>query len=198
MDLTEIYIQIFLENFFNQKSFLTEAELDPKLKNLLTQADKLVFEKFNIDPKDKVYFIAGSAALYLFPAMRDKFELKTTIGDLDIVIPDNKYWENAGLGGESIYRPKGNNEIEVFKEWDPSKAGGQYANVNVRSTSKILNKAVYKEGYWFMSLFDIIHYKIKLDRDKEKDIISIIDKYRSSSPKEKQEFINNIISQFVK
>lgn len=200
MNLTEIYLNLFLEDFFHQiqeEFLLNEAEsLDPQLKDLLDQANEIVFDKFQINPENKVYFIAGSAALYLFPQVRAKLDLKGTIGDLDIVIPDDKYWENAGLGGQTIYRPKGNNSIGVFKKWDPSKAGGQYANVKVRDTSKILSKAFFKEGYWFMSLFDILNYKVKLDREKEKEIVNVISKYKEGSIEDRKAFMDDIISRF--
>ena len=163
MNLTEIHINIFLENFFQelQEEISLNEEVDPNLQELLDIADEIVFKKFGINPQDKVYFIAGSAALYLYPELRTQFDLRGTIGDLDIVIPDPKYWENAGLEGQTIYRPEEDKRIEVFTKWDPAKAGGEYANVDVRSTSTILSNAVQTNGYWFMPLRDILDYKIK-------------------------------------
>jgi hypothetical protein len=90
MNLTEIYINVFFENFFKelQEEYPLNEEANPALQGLLKKADELVFKKFGINPSDKVYFIAGSAALYLFPILRDKLDLRSTVGDLDIVIPD--------------------------------------------------------------------------------------------------------------
>ena len=200
MNLTEIYINIFLENFFQglQEEISLNEEVDPNLQKLLNTADEIVFKKFGINPQDKVYFIAGSAALYLYPELREKFDLRDTIGDLDIVIPDSKYWKKAGLEGQTIYRPKEDKRIEVFTEWDPSKAGGEYANVNIRSTNTILNNAVQTNGYWFMPLRDILDYKLKLDRVKEKDIVSLIKSYQGGSKAEKIKFLRDILKYYKK
>ena len=198
MNLTEIYINIFLENFFQelQEEISLNEEVDPNLQELLDIADEIVFKKFGINPKDKVYFIAGSAALYLYPELRTQFDLRGTIGDLDIVIPDPKYWENAGLEGQTIYRPKEDKRIEVFTEWDPSKAGGEYANVDIRSTSTILNNAVQTNGYWFMPLRDILDYKLKLDRVKEKDIVNLIKSYQGGSKAEKIKLLKDLLKYY--
>ena len=198
MNLTEIYINIFLENFFQelQEEISLNEEVDPNLQELLDIADEIVFKKFGINPKDKVYFIAGSAALYLYPELRTQFDLRGTIGDLDIVIPDPKYWENAGLEGQTIYRPEEDKRIEVFTEWDPSKAGGEYAKVDIRSTSTILNNAVQTNGYWFMPLRDILDYKLKLDRVKEKDIVNLIKSYQGGSKAEKIKLLKDLLKYY--
>lgn len=200
MNLTEIYINIFLENFFQglQEEISLNEEVDPNLQKLLDIADEIVFKKFGINPQDKVYFIAGSAALYLYPELRAQFDLRDTIGDLDIVIPDSKYWKNAGLEGQTIYRPKEDSRIEVFTKWDPAKAGGEYANVNVRSTNTILNNAVQTNGYWFMPLRDILDYKLKLDRVKEKDIVNLIKSYQGGSQAEKIKFLRDLLKYYKK
>jgi hypothetical protein len=198
MNLTEIYINIFLENFFQelQEEISLNEEVDPNLQELLDIADEIVFKKFGINPQDKVYFIAGSAALYLYPELRTQFDLRGTIGDLDIVIPDPKYWENAGLESQTIYRPEKDKRIEVFTKWDPAKAGGEYANVDVRSTSTILSNAVQTNGYWFMPLRDILDYKIKLDREKEKNIVSLVRSYQSGSKAEKIKLLKDLLKYY--
>ena len=182
MNLLEIYHKVLFEKFFKQiqdELPLNEA-FDPGLQSLLDEAKTLVFDKFGINPKDKVYFIAGSASLYLFPDLRKYFDLKGSIGDLDIVIPDRKYWEKAGLGNQTIYRPKENNTIEAFDVWDPSKAGGDYADTKVRSTPDILNSAFFAGGYWFMNLRDVLDYKVKLSREKEQEILKFIAQYQNN------------------
>ena len=200
MNLTEIYINVFFENFFKelQEEYPLNEESDPALQELLKKADKLVFEKFGIDPNDKVYFIAGSAALYLFPTLRDKLDLRSTVGDLDIVIPDPKYWKQAGLEGQTVYRPKEDKRIEAFTEWDPAKAGGDYAHVTVRSTSDILKDSFQSQGYWFMSLIDVFEYKMKLGRPKEKDILDLIKSFQEGNIADKLSLVRKLLSFYKK
>ena len=199
MNLTEIYINVFFENLFKelQEEYLINETVNPALQDLLKKADTLVFKKFGINPKDKVYFIAGSAALYLFPALRSQLELRSTIGDLDIVIPDSKYWKQAGLEGQTVYRPEGDKHIEAFTKWDPAQAGGDYANVQVRSTSDILEDAFQSQGYWFMGLRDIFEYKIKLDRPlKDKEIIDKIKAYQEGSTADKIGLLRQLLAYY--
>ena len=148
MRLTEIYLkEVFLREFWAEleEDLQLDEAIDPGLSKLLGEANKIVFEKFGIRKSDKVYFIAGSARLYLYPELRDAFKLKGSIGDLDIVIPDKEIWKKAGLEKElqagGIYRPTSDGSIEVFTEWNPAKAGGQYADTQVRSTEEILQSA---------------------------------------------------------
>jgi hypothetical protein len=202
MNLTEIYINVFFENFFKelQEEFIineddTNTESLMALKELLNTADEIVFKKFGINPKDKVYFIAGSAALYLYPRIRDLFNLKRSIGDLDVVVPDPKYWKNAGLEGQTIYRPQNNDKIEVFSKWDPAKAGDEYADTTVADTQTILNRAFQKNGYWFMNIIDVLDYKTKLSRpEKEKEVLNAIDDYLLGKIKTKLDFITQLKS----
>lgn len=200
MNLTEIYIKIFLENFFKelQEEYLLNEEANPALQELLDSANELIFKKFGINPNDKVYFIAGSAALYLFPALRDTLDLRSTVGDLDIVIPDSKYWKQAGLEGQTVYRPKEDKSIEAFTEWNPAKAGGEYENVSVRSTSDILKDSFQSQGYWFMSLVDIFDYKMKLGRPKENDILNKIKAYQSGTITDKINLLRQLLSYYKK
>jgi hypothetical protein len=200
MNLTEIYINVFFENFFKelQEEYLLNEETNPALQELLDKSNELIFEKFGINPNDKVYFIAGSAALYLFPALRDTLELRSTVGDLDIVIPDSKYWKQAGLEGQTVYRPKEDKSIEAFTEWNPAKAGGEYENVSVRSTSDILKDSFKSQGYWFMSLVDIFDYKMKLGRPKEKDILNLIKSYQSGTIADKISLVRQLLSYYKK
>jgi hypothetical protein len=200
MNLTEIYINVFFENFFKelQEEYPLNEESNPALQELLTKANELVFKKFGINPSNKVYFIAGSAALYLFPVLRDKLDLRSTVGDLDIIIPEAKYWKQAGLEGQTIYRPKEDKRIEVFTEWDPAKAGGDYENIKVRSTSDILKDSFQSQGYWFMSLIDIFDYKMKLGRPKEKDILDKIKAYQDGTITDKISLLRQLLSYYKK
>jgi hypothetical protein len=182
-----------LERLLRDDNQLSE-QLSSKLKNYLTEADKVIFKKFKIKQKDKKYFISGSARVYLYPELvKELNELDSNfpndIGDLDVVIPDEKIWVNAGLeenlkqGG--IYRPNKTNppltnlDIEAFTIWDPSKAGGAYKNVNVRSTEEIMSDLEFGYGHWFMGLADALDYKGQMSRDKEVAVARLIKKYEN-------------------
>ena len=201
MRLTEIYLkEVFLREFWAEleEDLQLDEAIDPGLSKLLGEVNKIVFEKFGIRKSDKVYFIAGSARLYLYPELRDAFKLKGSIRDLDIVIPDKEIWKKAGLEKElqagGIYRPTSDGSIEVFTEWNPAKAGGQYADTQVRSTEEILQSATPVGGYYYMSFMDIMDYKTKLGREKEKEVVDLIGKYREGSIKDKREFLRQIVS----
>lgn len=185
MKLSEAYNQALISEFW--KTLEEELILDEGtsgLENLIAQANELVFKKFQINPKERKYCIVGSARLYLYPSLREAFGLTGTIGDLDIVIPNKEDWIKAGLeenwnkGG--IYRPTKDGSVEVFNVWDPSRAGGQYADVKVRSTEEVIRDATLINGYYFMSLYDIIDYKMSMNRNKEQDIVKLIKKYQES------------------
>lgn len=201
MRLTEIYLrEVILREFWAQleEELQVDEAIDPGLSKLLSQANKIIFDKFGIKPSEKKYFIAGSARLYLYPELRDVFGLTGGIGDLDIVIPDENLWIKAGMDKElkagGIYRPTSDGSIEAFTIWDPSKAGGQYKDTQVRSTEEILQNASPVEGYYYMSFMDIIDYKTKLGREKEKEVVDLISKYRQGSFKDKREFLKQIIN----
>ena len=199
MRLSEIFIkEFFLNEFWGKVSEDLLHEVDTaSVSDLLTKADELVFNKFNINPKDKVYFIAGSARLYLYPKLREAFGLSSTINDLDIVIPNENLWINAGLQEElkkgGIYRPTQDGSIEAFTIWDPSRAGGAYADVKVRSNNQILADATLINGYYFMSMKDVADYKTKLSRDKEQDVVNLINQYNQSNVEDKHSFLKQIV-----
>lgn len=199
MRLSEIYInEFFLKEFWKNVSEDLVNEVDTNgLNTLLSRADKLIFKKFGIVPNNKSYFIGGSARLYLYPKLRDAFGLGGTIGDLDIVIPDEQLWINAGLQEElkngGIYRPTSDGSIEAFTIWDPSKAGGSYADVRVRSTNEILDSAELIDGYYYMSISDVADYKTKLSRDKEQEIVNLINQYKESNTESRQTFLRQIV-----
>jgi hypothetical protein len=201
MRLTEIYLkEVFLKEFWNEleKDFQLDENTSSDLAGLLQEANALIFDKFNIKPSEKKYFIAGSARLYLYPELRDAFKLSGGIGDLDIVIPNEILWANAGLDKElkagGIYRPTPDGSIEAFTVWDPSKAGGAYADVQVRPTNEILQSATPVGGYYYMSFMDVMDYKTSLNRDKEKEVVELITQYRKGSFKDKREFLRQILN----
>lgn len=198
MRISELYTkEIMLKEFWNELSEKLQVGYDESLFKLLERADDLVFRKFNINPEDKVYFIAGSSRLFIYPILKNAFGLEGGVGDLDIVIPNKELWIKAGLEKEwnsgGIYRPVSDGSIEVFNVWDPSKAGGKFADVSVRSTQQIMNDTTLINGYWFMSLSDIIDYKTKLNRDKEGEIVDLINGFKNSGPDKKQNFLRRIV-----
>lgn len=198
MRLSEIYTkEIVLNEFWKQLDEEMVAGYDRGLNKLLDNAQTIIFDKFKINPKDKQYFIAGSARLFIYPKLKDAFGLTGNIGDLDIVIPNKELWINAGLeeqwNANGIYRPTSDGSIEAFNIWDPSKAGGAYADVSVRSTNEVLNDCSFINGYWFMSLMDVMDYKTSLNRDKEKQVVELINAYRDSHYVDKQSFLRKIV-----
>jgi hypothetical protein len=197
MEFSEIGRKIIINELWSMMNneFQLHEILDSKLSNLLNIANKTVFEKFNIDPKNKVYFIAGSARLHLYPDLKNAFDFKEDVGDLDVIIPNKKYWVEAGLEkeyNEGFYRPFNDNSIEVFHTWDPSKAGGSYSNVNVRNTNDILRDSNFIDGYYFMNMLDVIDYKVKLNRDKEKQIVDIVHRFIRGDFKDRSSFLRKM------
>jgi len=197
MKLTEAYNKVILDEFWNGlEEELQLDESDSGLKNLIGQANEIIFEKFQINPVDREYCIVGSARLYLYPQLRDAFGLEGTIGDLDMVIPDKKHWIQAGLeenwnkGG--IYRPTDDGSIEAFNVWDPARAGGEYADVQVRSTQEVVKDGTLINGYYFMSLQDIIDYKMSMNREKEQDVVSLISAYQKSGSSNRMDLLRRM------
>ncbi len=200
MRLSEIYVrEVLLKEFWRdvEKDLVVESS-DSGLKELISRANEIIFAKFKIEPTEQVYSIVGSARLYLYPPLREAFNLTGGIGDLDMVIPNKELWIQAGLeenwnkGG--IYRPTDDGSIEAFNIWNPAKAGGAYADVSVRSTPQIVSDSTLINGYYFMSLEDIMDYKTKLGRDKEKDVVSLITQYQKSNIDNKKALIKRMIS----
>jgi hypothetical protein len=196
MKLYEVFKEIQLDEFWGgiEEQLLTEVGEDDGLTGLLDEANKVVFQKFNIIPKDKVYFIAGSARLYLHSGLKQYFGLKS-IGDLDIVVPDQQLWLRANLSqawnNNGIYRPT--QEIEVFNAWLPAKSGAQYADTQVRDTKTILSEATLVSGYYFMPIRDIVDYKLKLSRQKEVMVVELINRFMKGG-QDKVEILKHIIN----
>lgn len=183
MRLRELYTDTIMQRLCQSiKEDFAITEISGRLEKLLSQADDLVFNKFGIDPKDHVYFIAGSARLYLYPDVINAFKIPGEIGDLDIVIPDKQLWIDAGLADEyaaGVYEPV-KDTIVVYTIWDPRKAGEQYADVKVASDEDILKRTDLVQGYWFMDFVDIFDYKTKLSRDKETEFLKLMRRYFDS------------------
>jgi hypothetical protein len=218
MNISDIYLrEIYLKKFceeLEETLQLNESEGNPALTNLLNKANKIIFPRFGIEPSDPgKYFIGGSARLHLYPEVAAL--LNDRIGDLDIVIPGQKEWDylvnyleqnkipyNKEEVAQGIYRPEGKaGPIEAFKEWDPAKIDPEkYKGAGFSKTSKILRTSNRHPvgGYYFMSLFDIVDYKMKLNRDKEAAITRLLGQYiDAQSEDEKQEIKQKIISLFA-
>jgi hypothetical protein len=191
-----------LESILKKMNPLTEIT-SSRMSLFLVDADKFILDKFGIERDSEDYFIAGSAALYLYPELvvamieRDA-SFPSQIGDLDMVIPNKELWVKAGLTEEleagGIYRPKmATHNIEAFTEWDPKKAGGPYANVNVRSEAAIMNDSSIINGYRFMSLQDVFHYKYQMNRKKEAAIGELINSHgQSGTPEQNLELVKGV------
>ncbi len=149
-------------------------------------------------------------------------EISTTPGDLDIIVLDKSgAWETLknNMQGKNvdmehfnrdfsqgIYRPGGPKglgftemDIEAFDKWLPQKAGGQYQDVNVGNTEEIAARATEFNGYYFMSLYDVINYKFSLGRAKEKKIAELIQSYIDKDTKGRtKEQLFSIIARIIK
>lgn len=209
--LKSLYIESLHEQLWQsvKHDLLTEAsstEAPSKLQTLLKLADKHVFGPMKIDPKDQVYFIAGSARIFLQPKLIQLVNIKRDIGDIDIVVPNIKYWENAGehfswedKEKEKLYN-KGwefkvdGNSLSVFSSWDPRKGADQALNYQVADTKDILNRADLIDGHWFMDFADIIDYKMRLGREKEEQFVKLFMQYKNSSPQKRAVILRRIIN----
>ena len=198
-----------LESILKNGETLTEG-IGGGLDELLKEANRIIFPKFKINPKDKAYFISGSARLYLYPDLitelnkMDPQNFPLQVGDLDLIIPNTKIWENAGLGEflkNGIYRPYQLNppttkmNIEVFTEWAPNRTPG-YEHIEVRSPEEIFKDLEFFYGYWFMGLEDVIDYKDLMKRDKEKALAELIMKYEQGggTKEERGTFLSRVAS----
>ena len=200
MRLSEIYVkEVMLKEFWQgvQEDLELNEGGDSGVTDLLAKSNSIIFEKFKVNPKEKVYSIVGSARLYLYPTLREAFGLTGTIGDLDMVFPRKEDWINAGLednwNKDGLYRPTDDGSIEAFNVWDPSRAGGAYADVKVRSTEQVIADSTLINGYYFMSLEDIMDYKTSLNRDKEKDVVELINAYAKGDIGNRKVFLIKII-----
>ena len=68
--------------------------------------------------------------------------------------------------------------------------------MSVRESNVILSDSRFKQGYYFMPIRDVVEYKFKLNRDKEQDVVKLVNQYRQSSPQEKRVIVKKIISLF--
>jgi hypothetical protein len=109
--------------------------------------------------------------------------------------------------GGKVYRPGlGKNglglvkeDIEVFTYWDPKLAKDPGAkDFDVRSDQEILKDAVNLTGFYFMSIYDVMDYKSKLSREKERELVKFIQQFIESgeTPQAKEVLFKNIYALF--
>jgi len=216
INLSEIYLrEVYLKKFcedLEESLQLDENTGNAALSSLLQKADKIIFPRFGIKPEDKnKYFIGGSAHLHLYPEMSALLNDKP--GDLDIVIPGDDEWKylvkyldhnkikyNKKEVAQGIYRPKDAPQIEAFTQWDPSKVDiEKFKDTQFTSTPVLLRTSNRKPvgGYYFMPLYDIVDYKMKLNRTKEEGITNLLAQYiNTTDGEEKQNIRNQIIQLF--
>jgi hypothetical protein len=214
-----------LEQALEEIIILDEGE-ESKLNRLVTEADKILLPAFDIDSSEKKYFIAGSSRLYLYPGLPEFInkitgefggaEVPLEPGDLDVVIPNRKYWSTLESNLSSkfdkdkfqpnlnnfIYRPQElgltKMDIEAFDVWAPNRAGGEYASTEVDDTNTILNRASAYNGFYYMSIQDVLAYKTQMTRGKEKRIADLINTYTQRRTKRTKMQLYDIIARIVK
>jgi hypothetical protein len=203
--LREVLLKRFCEDL--------EAAVQPRtatarLASLLQESQKLIFEPFGLDNTKQDYFIAGSARLYLYPELQEVLKLKP-IGDLDLVIPGKQHWQTLNTFLQNNPNPKikqadvdegryiPHEYIEAFDEWLPKYDEEAVKDFSVRSTTDILKNSKLIDGYYYMSLYDIMDYKLNLNRDKEKQLTNLLINYqRAKNDSEKQEIKKYVLTLF--
>tara|TARA_R110001632_G_scaffold91448_2_gene196050 strand:+ start:460 stop:1179 length:720 start_codon:yes stop_codon:yes gene_type:complete len=214
-----------LEQALEETIILDEGE-ESRLNKLVIEADKVLLPVFGIDASEKKYFIAGSSRLYLYPGLPEFIneitnefggaEVPLEPGDLDVVIPNKDNWDKleSNLNGKFdkdkyqpnlsnfIYRPQElgitKMDIEAFDVWAPNRAGGEYASTEVDDTNVILNRASEYNGFYYMSIQDVLAYKTQMTRDKEKRIAELINTFTDRRSKRTKEQLFDIIARIVR
>ena len=209
MKLKKALREVLLRRFCEELEVAVQPKTATgKLASLLQESRKLIFEPFGLEQSKQEYFIAGSARLYLYPELLEVLKLKP-IGDLDIVIPGKQHWQNLNTYLQSNPNPKvkqadvdagryiPHNYIEAFDEWLPKFDEESAKDFSVRSTADTLKSAKLIDGYYYMSLYDIMDYKLNLNRDKEKQLTSLLINYqRAKTDSEKQEIKKYVLTLF--
>lgn len=211
--LREQMMQSFCEEL--ELQIKGSVQVNPKLQEYLTEAEKIIFAPMGIKPTEKgKYFIAGSARLYLYPDLATIMNLKGSPGDLDIVVTDQNAWNTLAknetldpslrddVKNKHIFRPTSpENTLEAFDEWKPGlavKDKKEVQDTSVRSSDEIQKSAKLVGKYYYMSMYDILDYKLKLGRDKEKPLAEYLVEYHNQKdPQRKQEIQKNILSIFA-
>ena len=209
-----------------EETIILDEDGDNRLSTLINEADKVLFPAFGIKPSEKKYFIAGSARIYLYPGLAEFINKVTTEfggvdiplepGDLDVVVPGKEDWNTLASNlskkvdkekyqpnlSKFIYRPQElgitDMDIEAFDVWAPNRAGGEYASTEVDDTNTILNRATTYNGYYFMSIQDVLAYKTQMSRDKEAKIAALINNYLKRREGRTQEQLFDIIARIIR
>jgi hypothetical protein len=163
--LFEIYKNIIIsetltefdKNLF-EETVLTEVDT-VNLNQLLSESKLLVFEAFGISPSDAgKYFIAGSARLFKNPMllkyinevekMVKKNNPTLVLGDLDVIIPNKKDWDN-------LYKNYTNIESDFLKKLSKkiNKTPEEIKNVFLKYIDNF-DKRIYRPGSGGMNLIN--------------------------------------------
>lgn len=129
------------------------------------------------------------------------------IGEQNVPKVVEKFKEQWNQFKGKVYRPGlGKNglglikeDIEVFTYWDPKLAKDPGTkDFDVRSDEEILKDAVNLSGFYFMSIYDVIDYKSKLSREKERELVKFIQQFIESgeTPQAKEILFKNIYTLF--
>lgn len=209
MKLKRALNEVLLQRFCEDLETAQVGTVTGRLASLLNEAQDLIFKPFEINPKEQKYFIAGSARLYLYPELQELLKLKP-IGDLDFVIPGKEEWTKLNAFLAKNPNPKikpqdvqagryiPHDYIEAFDEWLPKYDEEAVKDFSVRSTLDILRSSKQVGGYYFMSLYDIMDYKLNLNRDKEKKMTELLISYqKASSAAEKQKIKEFVLQLFA-
>jgi hypothetical protein len=167
------------KNYFVAGS--ARLHLDPKIKKLFNLKGK-------IGDLDVVISDKGAWSKSIFTGKLPKEEVFVNQGSGWVSLAEVEKKNNLDERGvmevinssKLAYRPMDNKVIEVFDEWNPALGGEEYADTKVRSTKEIMHDSVNLGGYNFMNIGDVIDYKLKMNREKEKDIVNLINDFRAA------------------
>lgn len=134
-------------------------------------------------------------------------KLGKIIGEQNIPKIVEKFKAQWQQFGGKIYRPGlGKNglglvkeDMEVFTYWDPKNAKDPGTkDFDVRSDQEILKDVVNLTGFYFMSIYDVMDYKSKLSREKERELVKFIQQFIESgeTPQAKEVLFKNIYTLF--
>jgi predicted nucleotidyltransferase len=122
-------------------------------------------------PKTKCIFM-GSATLALL-GIRENNDLDILVNDevFNRLYENKKYIEDVGekSGEKSFYHA--DLQLSIYREVYP----------NDLSFSDIKSRAIKVDGYQFMSLDDVIYFKVKMMRPKDRRDLKLITRYKNEA-----------------
>lgn len=199
----EVLLKRFCEDLEQTSVLVKPAQ---RLTDLLAEANEVVFKPFGIKPSDKVYFIAGSGHLYLYPQIQELMKMKP-IGDLDVIIPNQDKWNNlesflaknpnpkVSVKDVKEHRYIPSDRYEVYDRWKPQFDEESAKDFSVRSTFEIQKDAKLINGYYFMSLYDVMDYKLNLNRSKEQALVKLLMQYQQARTSKEKQTVRGMVLQ---